>query len=154
MKVTVTVKEMNPEFDQGIADNFHDGKESADNLRYNWEDEFEVKGDITDFKVRNNATYILEGFRGEEKFSYEIPSMSIIECTDADGVVTQFAASRKLIKDTQKTPDKKGDIHFFMFLKGGQKMVSPIPGIYISKPDFPFDLPEPEEEEITTGDEE
>lgn len=153
MKVKVTVKEVNPEFDQQLADKYHEGKESEDNIRYNWEDEFDVSADITDFRIRNNAVYMLEGFRGEEKFSYEIPSMTIVECVAADGSITPFAASRRLIKDTKKTVGKNGDIHFFLFLKGGHPMVNPVTGVYISKGDFPFELPEPEEEEIT-GDEE
>lgn len=154
MKITVTVKEVNPEFDQGIADNFHGGKESQDNLKYNWEDEFEVKNDCSDLKIRNNAVYQLQGFRGEEKFSYDIESMTILDCIGADGTVTQFAASRKIIKDTKKNVEKNGDIHFYMFLKGGHKMVNPIPGIYISEHDFPFELPVPEADEITHDEEE
>lgn len=153
MRVTITVKEVNPRFDQEYADRHYDGKESDDNIRYNWEDEFEVKHDCPDFRVRNNTGYKLEGFRGDEPFSFLIPSMTIVECVSADGLLTQFAASRRLIKDTKKVVAKSGDIHFFIFLKGGQKMVSPIAGIYIHAKDFPAELPVPEEEEIT-GDEE
>jgi hypothetical protein len=153
MKVTITVRELNPEFDQEIAENFHEGKETYDNPKYNWEDEFEVKTDVTEFKVRNNSIYNLEGFRNEEKFSYEIPGMMIIECLHADGSTTQFAASRKLVKDSKKNEDKKGDIHFFLFLKGQKKMTSPLAGVYIHTDDFPMDLPLPDEEEITNGEE-
>jgi hypothetical protein len=153
MKVTVTVKEVNPRFDQALADKYNEGKESVDNIRYTWEDEFEVKSDVKDFRIRNNSDYLLEGFRGDEKFSFPISSMTIIECELVDGTVTQFAASRKLIKDTKKVVDSKNNIHFFIFLKGGQKMANPAAGIYISEKDFPFELPMPEEEEIS-GDEE
>jgi hypothetical protein len=153
MKVLITVKEVNPKFDQAYADKNYDGKESDDNFRYNWEDEFEVAEEVSEFLVRNNTVYALEGMRGEERFSFEIPSMTIIECKLANGTSTLFAASRKLIKDTKKVVDKKGNIHFFLFLKGGHPLVNPINGIYISKADFPVDLPLPEEEEIT-GDEE
>jgi hypothetical protein len=154
MKVTITVKEINPDFDQQLADKENDGHESEDNIRYNWEDEFEVKNDVTDFTVKNNEVYILEGMKGEEKFSFEIPSMTIVECVGENGVVTQFAASRKLIKDTKKVIDKKGNIHFFIFLKGGHAHVNPVLGVYISEKDFPMDLPVPEEEDITSDEEE
>jgi hypothetical protein len=154
MKVTITVKEVNPDFDQEFADRENDGHESEDNIRYNWEDEFDVKDEVKDFGIRNNEIYTLQGFNGEEKFSYEIPSMTIVECVGENGTVTQFAASRKLIKDTKKNIDKKGNIHFFIFLKGKHDHVNPIPGIYISKKDFPKDLPLPEEEDITSDEEE
>lgn len=153
MKVTITVKEVNPDFDQELADKTNDGHESEDNIRYNWEDEFEVKHDVKDFSIRNNEIYTLEGMAGDEPFSYEIPSMTIIECSGANGEVSRFAASRKLIKDSKKNVDKKGDVHFFLFLKGGHKHVNPMPGIYISQKDFPSELPLPEEDEITDEEE-
>ncbi len=153
MKVTITVKEVNPDFDQELADRENDGHESEDNIRYNWEDEFEVKDEVKDFGIRNNETFILEGMKGEEKFSHEIPSMMIVECVGENGAVTQFAASRKLVKDTKKVIDKKGDVHFFIFLKGKHAHVNPRLGVYISEKDFPHELPIPEEEEIS-GDEE
>jgi hypothetical protein len=154
MKVTITVKEVNPDFDQELADKLNDGHETEDNIRYNWEDEFEVKDDIKDFGIRNNEVYVLEGLKDDKKFSYEIPGMTIVECAGENGVVTQFAASRKLIKDTKKNVAKNGDIHFFMFLKGKHDKVNPIAGIYISKKDFPKELPLPEEENITSDEEE
>ncbi|HEU4717232.1 MAG TPA: hypothetical protein VFU15_05345, partial [Bacteroidia bacterium] len=102
---------------------------------------------------RNNTVYVLEGMKGDEKFAYEIPSMLVVECESEGQPVTRFAASRRLVGDTKKSVDKKGNIHFFIFLKGKNKMVNPVNGVYISAQDFPFDLPVPEEEEIT-GDEE
>ncbi|MFM2019122.1 MAG: hypothetical protein RL007_2778, partial [Bacteroidota bacterium] len=59
MKVTITVKEVNPDFDHELAEREHEGKESEDNILYTWEDEFVINGDITDFKIRNNAEYSL-----------------------------------------------------------------------------------------------
>lgn len=154
MKVTITVKEINPDFDQALADRENDGHENEDNIRYNWEDEFEVSDDVNEFKIKNNEIYVLEGMNGKEKFSFPIPSMTIVSCTGTSGVITQFAASRKLIKDTKKVVDKKGNIHFFIFLKGGHDMVNPLNGVYISKKDFPSQLPLPEETEITSDEEE
>ncbi|GAB4147524.1 MAG: hypothetical protein Fur0041_21510 [Bacteroidia bacterium] len=153
MKVSVTIKEINPGFDQEYANQHHDGEESEDNIKYNWEDELEVTSDVIEFKVLNNTTYTLQGFSNDEPFRYDIPSMTVLECSHADGSKTLFAASRKLISDTKKSVRKNGDIKFFLFLKGGKKHVNPIPGIYILKNDFPETLPEPEEDEIT-GDEE
>ena len=154
MKISITIKEVNPDFDQALADRENEGHETENNIRYNWEDEFEVKDEVKDFGIRNNEIYLLQGMKGNKEFSYEIPSMTIVECVGENGVVTQFAASRKLIKETKKNIDKKGNIHFYIFLKGGHEHVNPIPGIYISKKDFPKELPIPEEEDITSDEEE
>ncbi len=154
MKVTITIKEVNPDFDQEFADRENEGHESEENVRYNWEDEFLVKDEVKEFNIRNNEIYVLEGLNGEEKFAYDIPGMTIVECFGENDMITRFAASRKLIKDTKKNIGKNGDIHFFMFLKGGHAHINPIQGVYISAKDFPKELPVPEEEDITSDEEE
>lgn len=152
MKVSIIIKEINPEFSQEIADRENDGHETEDNYRYSWEDELEVSEDVTDFRILNNTSYQLEGMNGNVKFSYEIPSMLLVNCKTTNGI-SVFGASRSLIRDTNKNQNKNGDVTFYIILKGGKKMVNPIEGIYIAKQDFPMELPVPEEKEIT-GDEE
>jgi hypothetical protein len=149
MKVTLTVKEVNPEFDREYAEKQHDGKESEDNILYNWEDEFEVSGDVKEFKVRNNAPYILhvQMEADKEVKTYEIPSMTLVDCILEDGSFTTCAFSRSLVKDTKKVQHKNGNIHFYVFLKGGKEIVNPITGIYIAAKDFPSDLPLPDDED-------
>ena len=73
MKVTVNVKLVNSEFDHDIAIALYEGDESEENIKYLWEDEFEVLGDVESFKVKNNAIYTLEGIKTDDnKFSFEI----------------------------------------------------------------------------------
>ena len=48
MKVTISFKEVNSDFDVEYAERTHEGQESEDNIKYNWEDELEVAGDVTD----------------------------------------------------------------------------------------------------------
>ncbi len=149
MKVTISFKEVNSEFDVEYAERSHDGQESEDNIKYNWEDELEVAGDVTDFMIRNNTTYTLAGEMDGDSFSYDIDGMTICDCTTADGTVSRFAVSRKLIKETKKATQKNGNVHFFFFLKDKHPHVNPMPGIYISKKDFPSALPRPEEVEVS-----
>jgi hypothetical protein len=150
MKVTVTVKEVNPEFDHELAERHHDGKESVDNVLYNWEDEFVISGDVKEFKIRNNATYDLTVQLNDEVRTYPVPGMTIVDCTLSDDAVTSCAFSRNLVKDTKKVVTRNEDIHFFVFLKGGKEIVSPMTGVYIARKDFPEELPLPEEDEITS----
>ena len=147
MKVTITVKEVNPDFDQELADRIYEGKESDNNILYNWEDQFEVTVPVREFKIENNTTYELRGYRGETPFVYAIPGMTVINCIHEDGTVTQFAASRKLIKDTKKNVNKAGDVHFFLFLRGKKEIINPVNGVYILEKDFPNELPVPDEDE-------
>ena len=151
MKVSIIVKELNPDFSQEHADQHNNGQESDDNYKYSWEDEFEVSEDVTDFKILNNTSYQLEGRDGDRKFSYEIQSMTLIECKTVNGI-SLFGASRSIIKDTKKNLLKNGDIQFYLLLKGGKKIANPLDGIYIADHDFPLELPRPEFE--VSGDEE
>ncbi|HTF05604.1 MAG TPA: hypothetical protein VK826_16370 [Bacteroidia bacterium] len=153
MKVTVTVKEVNPEFDHELAERHNDGKESESNILYNWEDEFEISGDVKDFKIRNNAAYDLTVQLGDDVQTHPVPGMMIVDCVLDDDAVTSCAFSRNLVKDTKKVLNKNGDVHFFVFLKGGKKIVVPMTGVYIAEKDFPKELPLPEEDEITSDEE-
>lgn len=44
MKVTINVKLVNSKFNQAYADKENDGFETEDNIRFLWEDEFEIQG--------------------------------------------------------------------------------------------------------------
>lgn len=154
MKVTITVKEVNPEFDRELADKEFDGKESEENVLYNWEDEFDISGDVKDFKIRNNVPFELQTAEGEDEATYAIEGMMVLDLVLSNGATTSCAFSRSIVKDSKKVVQKNNDIHFFVFLKGGKQIVSPVTGIYINQNDWPKELPLPPEEEITSDEEE
>jgi hypothetical protein len=160
MKVTLNIKLVNPEYSQALADKEYGGKESEDNIRFLWEDEFDVEGAVKEFKVVNNTTYTLAGeFPDGKTFSYEIPDMTIIHCHLDNGELVQFPISGKLIQKTEKKTDKVGNIIFRILLKGVKEMVSPMTGTYFLKSDFPealleFVNEEEEEEEEEVEEEE
>lgn len=153
MKVTITVKEVNPDFDRELAEKEFDGNESEENILYTWEDEFDIHGDVKDMKIRNNVPFDLQTADGEDVATYTIEGMMVADMHLANGAVTSCAFSRSLVKDTKKVTHKNGNVHFFVFLKGGKEIVSPVTGLYINRKDWPDELPLPAEEEIT-GDEE
>jgi hypothetical protein len=133
---------INSEFNQGIADDLYEGQESEDNIKHLWEDELQVSEPITDFKIRNNTTYILQGFfANNEAFSFEIPDMTVVDCTGVSGAITQFAVSKKLVKKTDKVVDDKNtETHMYFYLRDSVPMQNPITGVYIAKQDFPKEL--------------
>lgn len=140
MTVTINVKLVNSKFDQAYADRDNEGEETEDNIRYLWEDEFEVKGNVTNFKVINNTTYLLNGlYPNDDEFSFEIPDMTVLECTMNDGSVTLLPFSKKAISKTEKVETKKG-MTFNVFLKSTKEIVNPMTGVYILKDDYPAEL--------------
>ena len=140
MKVTINVKLVNSKFDQAYADAEYDGKESDDNIKYLWEDEFIVKGDVASLKVKNNAVYQLKGLMPDDtEFCYDIPDTTLVECAMADGSLMQFPFSKKLVSKTDKKQDASG-IMFSVFLKSSKPLVNPMDGVYILEDDFPREL--------------
>ncbi len=142
MKVVINVKMVNSEFDQEFANQHYQGEESEDNIKYLWEDEFEVKGPVEAFKVINNTVYQLKGLLPDNSsFQYDIPEMTICECVLKDGSISQFAFSKKLIKGTEKEENKKQNtLQFFVYLRSSQQLVNPMDGVYILKEHFPLTL--------------
>lgn len=131
----------NHQFEQNIADDFYKGEESEDNVKYLWEDEFEVKGDVTSFKIKNAEPYILRGLYPDNKeFNFEINDVTICECISANNEVSQFVFSKRLVKSTDKKVDKNGDVVFEVILKSNHPMENPMDGVYILKRDFPKEL--------------
>ena len=140
MKVIIAVKLLNSDFNQSIADDFHEGEESEDNIKYQWEDEFIVQGDVSSFKIRNSSPYVLAGlYPNGEKFSFEILNTSIVECITEHGL-QQFAFSKKLVKTTDKKDKPNSDVVFTIELKDDIPFENPMDGVYIFTPDFPKEL--------------
>jgi hypothetical protein len=133
---------INSEFNQGIADDLNEGEESEDNIKHLWEDELKVSEPVKEFKIRNNAIYILKGFFADDKpFCFEISDMTIVDCTTENGANMQFAVSKKLLKKTEKVVDEKNnETHLYFYLRDSIPMENPINGVYISKQDFPKEL--------------
>lgn len=140
MQVKINVKLINSKFDQKKADLHHEGEESEDNMKILWEDEFVVSGNITDFKVKNNAVYQLKGYlANDQEFCYDIPDMTIVECVMDNGQITQIPFSKKLIIDTDKQQTPK-EITFSVRLKSSRPLMNPMEGVYILKENFPKEL--------------
>jgi hypothetical protein len=140
MKVTINVKLVNSKFNQAYADKENEGDETEDNIKYLWEDEFEVQGDVSNFKVVNNTSYMLNGlYPNDDEFSFEIPDMTVLECTMDNGSVTLMPFSKKAISKTEKTETNEG-MTFFVQLKSIREVVNPMTGVYILKEDYPEEL--------------
>ena len=140
MKVIVNVKLVNSKFNQAYADKDNEGEETEDNIKYLWEDEFEVQGNVTNFKVVNNTSYLLKGlYPDDEEFCFEIPDMTVLECTMDNGSVTLLPFSKKAIGKTEKV-DGKNELRFNVQLKSAREVVNPMTGVYILKEDYPEEL--------------
>ncbi len=144
MKVIVTFKELNPDYDQEYANEYQDGNESESNWKVNWQDEPDPYEDVSEIRVLDNATYKLWGTINEKTdFSYDIPNMTILECIKNDSQVLQFAVSKTLLKRTHKVYNNKYKtmrFYFYFVPNSKQIMKDPVDGVYIFIENIPKEL--------------
>lgn len=132
---------LNDLFSQKIANEVHNGEESSDNIKYQWEDEL-VVAEIIEHTLRENGTYTLMGNHGTiGDFCFTIDNMTLFTLNGKSGDITQVAFSKELVSDMQVVEDEDG-LQVTIELKDHEPFINPIPGIYISNRDFPNALKE------------
>jgi hypothetical protein len=127
----------NPEFDKAHAEEYHEGQESENNIRDIWEDEIDVQGEVTDFKIKHKEEFILQAQQDDEVLEFPIPNMTRFEFTLEDGKQTVLAASNKIIKKTEVRDLREDAKVIYVYLKGKDEPISPFPGLYVKPEDFP-----------------
>lgn len=130
---------LNEHFSQEHADAHHEGKESENNPKTEWEDELALKNEILHYEILRNSSYFIRGTYGNnETFSYEVKSMFLIKIVNTDKTITEMACSEVAVDSYELIEGE--DIVVKVFMKGEEPTVNPIPGIYIANLDFPTEL--------------
>jgi hypothetical protein len=76
----VNVYLLNEHFSPEYAEAQHNGKESENNLRYEWEDEFAITSDVLSVTAIENASLPLQGEMPDGQiFSHEVSKMLLFE---------------------------------------------------------------------------
>ena len=137
MNCKIHIHLLNELFSQELADEKHGGKESADNLRYDWEDELDITSAVTKVQEKTDAVYTLAGYdENDALFSYEIPAMHLFEIHSETDPITYVGASQSIVDHcTYATADNCHTIR--IFLKDYEPMANPVPGIFIASKAFP-----------------
>ena len=139
MKCRVHVFLLNEHFSQEYADIHHNGKDSELNLRYEWEDELEIKSDVSEVIELSNEIFPLQGTLGDgSSFSYDVQRMHLFKLVCNDGI-TVLGCSESILhhSEVEKTSDS---FVIRLYLKDYEPMSNPIPGIYIASQEFPKEL--------------
>lgn len=137
MNCSIHVYLLNEHFSPEHAAAHHNGEESENNLKYEWEDEFAVTSDVTDVIARENASFPLQGQLPDgTEFRHEVTAMLLFEIRSSDVPATFVGASASIVDSHEITRDNKGYV-LRLFLKDYEPMANPIPGIYIASKEFP-----------------
>lgn len=136
----VNVYLLNEHFSPEYAEAQHNGKESENNLRYEWEDEFAITSDVLSVTAIENASLPLQGEMPDGQiFSHEVSKMLLFEIASSDAPTTFVGASASIV-DSYEIDQSGEDMRLKIFLKDYEPMSNPIPGIYIASKEFPKEL--------------
>jgi hypothetical protein len=137
MKCTIHVYLLNEHFSPEHAEAHHDGNESENNQRYEWEDEFAVTSIVTAVELHENAAFPLQGELPDGKpFKEEVSAMTLFEIKSSDAPSTFIGASMSIIENHELLKNEEG-FTIKLYLKDYEPMANPVPGIYIAAQEFP-----------------
>jgi len=138
MKLYVTFKQLNPDFDKKFADKFYFGQESDNNRRDNWSKGYFVSDNIKDTLIIENEPFKISiQKKNNEVLEVFISNMKILRCITYDDKQIDIAISKNLIKKINKPYNKKYDILRIYFCLNMNEFLSPNDFVYIYKNDYP-----------------
>jgi hypothetical protein len=139
MRLHVTFKQQNPDFDKEYAKQYHFGKESDGNWKYKLEDGYRGNEEVDKIAITEKNSLTLKVKDKENKdIELELKNMTILEGISGSKIIMQFAVSNKLIKNTHKAYNEKYNItRFYFYFNNRKDFVELTNGIYILKEDLP-----------------
>lgn len=140
MICTIHTYLLNDLYSQELADSQHNGEQTPDNKKYDWEDEMNVSSRVNDVEELKDSSYFLAGSLGDgSNFSIEVPKMRLLKITSSDAQDLYVGASESIISEVRIN---RNENHWKIeiFIKDLEPMANPIPGIYIASKEFPKEL--------------
>lgn len=140
MNCKIHIYLLNDLYSQELADEQHEGNQSIDNIKYEWEDELSISSDVISVTELSDVAYPLAGINEHnEAFQFDIPNMRLFEIQSSDAPKVYIGASESIVSSAsfEKT-DESYTIE--IFLKDYEPMSNPTPGIFIAAKSFPKEL--------------
>lgn len=140
MNCKIHIYLLNDLYSQELADEQHEGNQSIDNIKYEWEDELSISSDVISVTELSDVAYPLAGMNEHnEAFQFDIPNMRLFEIQSSDAPKVYIGASESIVSSsTVEKTDESYTIE--IFLKDYEPMSNPTPGIFIAAKSFPKEL--------------
>ncbi len=135
MSMTCRFLMPNEEYSSEFAEKHNEGKESADNYKILWEDEFSINGKVVSVELSKEDTFFLQGQKDGEDFQLPIANMKIWEVNGDNQ--NRIAVSESVIETVDFDLEKEV---FELVFKEKSVLTNVIPGVYIDVDDFPKEL--------------
>jgi hypothetical protein len=139
MKLSAHFYLLNEDFSPEYAEANHNGKESGNNLKYQWEDELQVS-DLKSVHIKRNDIFHLIGvLPNDQNFDYQIPNSFVVEMLANDQKIGYLAVSESILHDFSVEETENNQI-LKVYLKDYEPMSNPLPGVFIAAKEFPKEL--------------
>ncbi|KAB1065973.1 hypothetical protein [Salibacter halophilus] len=139
MRLFVTFKQQNPDFNKEYADEYHFGKGSDGNWKDNWSEGLKCPKEVEKISINQKGTIklIAKSREGSSK-SFTVDNMIILEGIVGSKIIYQFAVSKDLVKKTHKAYNGKYDTtRFYFYFKSRNDYVKIEDSIYVLEEDLP-----------------
>ncbi len=137
MSYSIQVFLKNNSFSEEYAREKHEGKDSPENIRYEWEDEFRLTDSSDVLEIVRDHPFVLAGEIGEGKvFHYEIQDVIQFIFHGENGA-TPIVFSEKCLDEYIIDHDHQ---KLKVYLNDDEVVENPVPGVYIVLSAFPKEL--------------
>ncbi len=142
MKLNVSFKLINPDFDIENAKVYHNGKETENNHKYLWDETLTVENEIDNYEIIEDGEYSINNANVENGNNpIHFKNLVILKCLKNGNVVQKFSVSKDLLEKKQVTPNKKYNItRIYFYLKPSNEIIKITDGFYVLKKDIPKDF--------------
>ena len=138
MRIQVTFKQQNPQFDREYAKIYHGGRESEGNYKDLWSTRLDLTSEIEKIAITEKGDLKLPLQSGG---TITIPNMTILECIQNNDVIATFAVSKSLISKTHKAYNEKYDItRYYFYFEPREDFVRISNSVFVLEKDLPKEL--------------
>jgi len=140
MKAQIIFKFINPDFGQQYADQYHGGRESESNWKYNESSTWKIEN-VLSVELINPGTYHLIGNFANKNIDAQIPNVAIFRCHYENGTNEDFAVSKSVLNKAQKTPNEKYQIiRCYFYIKSEPECIKVGDNLVLDKNELPEEL--------------
>jgi hypothetical protein len=138
MKLKISFKIINSDFDQEYANEYNWGKESANNMKYHWSVSFQVNSDIDEIEInKNESLHYVDSYNKNKIIEFFLENQTILKCYKDNELFTQYSVSTGLIKKIQEIYQKRTKTkHCYFYLKDNLEIIELKNHIYVLKEDL------------------
>jgi hypothetical protein len=117
MRLIVSFRRLNPDFDQKYAQEYNLGKEGEGNWKIAWEETFELNNPVDVITLIESDEMIVSGVLSNgNELTTTLSNMTYIKCVSDDCITAEIGMSNALVESTSKYYNKKQDkLNFYFY---------------------------------------